>query len=106
VVDRKVMKLSSKVKDIDRVYERNNNSKIDNGVYNDCSYDIQNSELLMELDPFGGNESFEDEHKEEEKNESEIKIHEDIRRTVQQMLLNSLKPKVLAIGNLFISMLR
>ena len=99
IVDRKVMKLSSKVKDVDRVYERNNNSKIDNGVYNDCSYDTQNSEVLIELDPFGGNGSFEDECKEEEKNEPEIKIHEDIRRTVQQMLLNSLKPKVLTIGS-------
>lgn len=99
VVDRRVVRFASKVKDVDRVYERNNNSKIDNGVYNDCSYDTQNSEVLMELDPFGGNGSFEDDHKEEEKNEPDIKIHEDIRRTVQQMLLNSLKPRVLTIGN-------
>lgn len=34
IKDHKVIRLSAKVKDIDRQYEKNNNCELDNGVYN------------------------------------------------------------------------
>ena len=97
IEDKKIIKYAAKVKDLDKKYEKENNGKQDNGVYNEYSCESHNSDSTMEFHPLGNNGSFEDEHKEEEKEEPEIIIQEDIRKTVQEMLLNSLKPKFLSI---------
>ena len=98
IVNKRTIKLSSKVKDIDRQYEFNNNIDVDNGVYNNVSEGTHNSEAMLDLNPFNNSEES-DEEDYKEKAEPEVKIQEEIRKTVQEMLLNSLKPKSLIIDN-------
>lgn len=43
ILDKRVIKICSKVKDADRQYERNNNCEVDNGVYNNSSYDSESN---------------------------------------------------------------
>ncbi len=58
VMPRRVVKLATKVRDIDRQYEKNNNCELDNGVYNklmsESSKGGENG--LSELNPFGEEE--------------------------------------------------
>ena len=59
---KKAIKFSSKVREVDRQYERNNNCDLDNGVYNkvDDEDDPQggehkSSKIKNQFDPFEGN---------------------------------------------------
>jgi len=90
------IKYSAKVKNLNGQYEMLNNSKMDGGIYKDQG--TQNSNATEDLDPLGNNEgSSDEEQKEDDKIEGDVKIHEEIRKTVQEILLNSLKLKPLTI---------
>ncbi len=111
LIEKKPVKLCSKVRDVDRQYEKNNNCEVDNGVYNKFAYDSESnageSKNSQSLNPLASNEaSIEEEDKEragEEKasapvSPEEMKKREETSKAVQEMLLNSLVPKPLVIS--------
>jgi len=110
LVEKKSIKLCSKVRDIDRQYEKNFNCEVDNGVYNKFAYDTESKDLdSSQLNPLASNEgSFENDKKEDSEDEkiknlspAEIKKREETSKAVQEMLLNSLVPKPITISILY-----
>ena len=56
IEDRKVLKLGTKVREVDRQYERNNNCELDNGVYNkfiETETETGKEQCDKGLNPFG-----------------------------------------------------
>ena len=108
MVEKKAVKLSSKLRDVDRQYEKNNNCEVDNGVYNKFAYDSESKDG-EDLNPLASNEdSFEEEGKEKDgetlpamlMSPEELKKREETSKAVQEMLLNSLMPQPLIISKL------
>ena len=106
LIEGKVVKLCARVKDVDRQYEKNNNCEVDNGVYNKFAEDSESKGGDgSQLNPLASNEgSFEDDHHEEDEERMkplsaiELKKREETSKAVQEMLLNSLMPKLPMIG--------
>ena len=100
VKSKRLVKLSSKVKEIDRQYERNNNCEVDNGVYNKVNTKKDKNNLdplenvLMCNDPFEGGDS--------PKMKSVKKVKKSpspvLSGAMKSNLLNSLIPKPLIIN--------
>ena len=66
---RRAIKFGPKVREIDRQYEKNNNSQLDNGVYNKFMVDTQKDKTQENLDPLASNSgqgSMRDEESDEE----------------------------------------
>jgi hypothetical protein len=103
ILDKKVVKLAAKVRDVDRQYEKNNNCEVDNGVYNKFAYD---SESNSQLNPLESNEKSlaEDSEVKEEStlncisSASDMKDKYQVDETVQALLVKSLAPKPLEIS--------
>lgn len=102
VKNKKLVKLNSKVKEIDRQYERNNNCEVDNGVYNKYT---ATKELTKkdknDLNPLGSSEgSFDDPHFPETRpNVISKKTFTPIHTgAIKNSLLNCLAPKPLVIN--------
>lgn len=95
VQERKVLRLGVQVKDADRQYEKNYNCDVDNGVYNNFGCDTERrSDSRSDLNPFGDNTGSDEESQcaEPEANPSRSKA-------VHEILMNSLMPKPLVVGN-------
>ena len=52
ILDKKAVRLSSRIKDADKQYEKNNNCEVDNGIYNEFINNCSNSNL----NPLEGND--------------------------------------------------
>jgi hypothetical protein len=58
VAEKRVVRLSAKVRDVDRQYEKNNNCELDNGVYNKFAYDTNSKDSQeSQLNPLASNEN-------------------------------------------------
>jgi hypothetical protein len=111
IVDKKAIKLSAKVRDVDRQYEKNNNCEVDNGVYNKFAYDTNSKdEDGAPLNPLASNEQSLDSVDSPKKDEVEPSSPEVAHKqfplsqndaAVQALLLKSLVPPPLDTGTLF-----
>jgi serine/threonine protein kinase len=117
IVEKKVIKLAAKVRDVDRQYEKNNNCEVDNGVYNKFAYDTPSKESdSARLNPLASNEnSLEDvgSHKKEEAENDRV-FSKDLMDSgpasqndaaVQALLLKSLVPPPLVTGMVLFDLL-
>ena len=105
-LNKNIIKLSPKVKDIDRQYEKDNNCDLDNGVYNKL-LGISSDNTIQEINPFSSNEEQKDdinEILEEDKEKGRLSpttFHKYVNpetEAAQVYLLNSMIKQRLIIG--------
>ena len=105
IINKRIIKLDPKVKEIDRQYERNNNCEVDNGVYNNCD---TNNNMTKEdknnLNPLGTDDSFDDSESPKLRHPEDSKLNTNLvsNEIIRNGLLNSLVPKSLVINNMII----
>ncbi len=93
VAQRRVVKLSAKVREVDRQYEKNNNCEVDNGVYNKAAGESKEGEL----NPLATNEDSVEEESAEVESHGPSRTDEPMGEVVKKYLLDSLAPRPLAI---------
>lgn len=99
MLEKKVLKLGAKVREVDRQYEKNNNCEVDNGVYNKCVTMTSKTEN-SELNPLASNEQSIKDDDENSGHRHDSPHHGMEKGAVQKLLLSSLAPQPLVISNI------